>query len=252
MRVRLIALVLFVCCPFAGSAPMARPGTVAEQYLLSAANAERVQRGLRPLRWDGALYSAADYHARAMAERASISHQYEGEPELTARGEQAGARFSVISENVAEAPSAIQIHEAWMNSPKHRENLLDPRVDSIGIRVIGRGGQLYAVEDFDRSVVNLSLTQQEDAVEQLLASRSAVAVLPASADARRTCAMEKGYAGSRQPWFVMRYTAADLSRLPDTLEQRLASGRYHEAEVGACPAEDAHNFAAYSIAVMLF
>jgi hypothetical protein len=77
----------------------------------------------------------------------------------------------VISENVAEAPSALMIQEAWMNSAKHRENLLDPRVDSIGIRVIARGDRLYAVEDFDRSVMNLSLEQQEVAVGQLLQSR---------------------------------------------------------------------------------
>ncbi|MGC2496619.1 MAG: CAP domain-containing protein, partial [Acidobacteriaceae bacterium] len=78
--------------------------TVAEQYLLSAANAERAQRGLQPLHWDRALYDAASYHAEQMAERESISHQYEGEPELMVRGQAAGARFSVISENVAEAP----------------------------------------------------------------------------------------------------------------------------------------------------
>jgi uncharacterized protein YkwD len=41
--------------------------TVAEQYLLSAANAERAQRGLQPLHWDRALYDAASYHAQLMA-----------------------------------------------------------------------------------------------------------------------------------------------------------------------------------------
>ena len=61
-----------------------------------------------------------------------------------------------------------------MNSPKHRANLLDPRVDSIGIRVVSRDGQLYAVEDFDRSVVKLSLAQQESAVQELLQSTASV------------------------------------------------------------------------------
>ena len=70
------------------------------------------------------------------------------------------------------------IQDAWMNSPKHRENLLGPRVDSIGIRVIARGDRLYAVEDLDRSVTNLSLEQQEVAVAQLLQSKSSVAILP--------------------------------------------------------------------------
>ena len=257
MRVPLIAFALSVaCCAAWSAAPLPRPTgspTVAEQYLFSAANTERVQRGLRPLRWDMSLFQAAVYHAQEMAERESISHQYDGEPDLSARGEGAGARFSEIAENVAEAPSAIMIHEAWMNSPHHRANLLDPKVDSIGISVVSRNGQLYAVEDFDRSVVKLSVEQQESAVQDLLASTaSSVKVLPTSDAARRTCAMERGYAGSRQPWFTVRYTAADLSRLPSMLQQKLASGKYSEAEVGACAAQDTQNFSAYSIAVMLY
>ncbi|HSY35451.1 MAG TPA: CAP domain-containing protein [Acidobacteriaceae bacterium] len=248
-------MALLVSCgvTWAASGPRLVNGpTVAEQYLLSAANAERAQRGLQPLHWDRSLYDAASYHAEQMAERESISHQYEGEPELMVRGQEAGARFSVISENVAEAPSALMIQEAWMNSAKHRENLLDPRVDSIGIRVIARGNRLYAVEDFDRSVTNLSLEQQEVAVGQLLQLKSSVAVLPTTRDARRTCSMESGYAGDQRPWFVMRYTADDLSKIPAMLEQRLATGHYNAAVVGACPAEGVHSFSAYSIAVLLY
>jgi Cysteine-rich secretory protein family len=255
MNVRWIAIALVLSGGMAWGAPLSRPGggpTVAEQYLLSAANSERVQRGLRPLRWDRALYEAASYHAQQMAERESISHQYEGEPELSARGEEAGARFSVIAENVAEAPSAILIQEAWMNSPRHRENLLDPRVDSIGIRVVDRDGRLYAVEDFDRSVKQLSLEQQEYAVGHLLQTVADVQILPGSRDARNTCAMDSGYAGDRRPWFIMRYTASDLTRMPELLQQKLASGKYREAEVGACSAGNAHNFSVYSIAVMLY
>lgn len=255
MRLRLIPLALFFLCRVAWSGPMPGPGsriTVAEQYLFASANAERTQRGLRPLHWDDALYRAADVHAHEMAARASISHQYPGEPELAERGLQAGAHFSVISENVAEASNAVRIHEAWMNSPGHRANLLDPRVDSIGIRVISREGELYAVEDFDRSFTSLSLSEQETAVRELLQSTSSVEILPASEDARRTCAMETGYAGDRQPGFIMRYTAPDLTKLPDTLRERLVSGKYHQAAVGACTAAGTKNFSAYSIAVMLY
>ena len=255
MNARFIPVALFLCfgSAWAASVPRLVNGpTVAEQYLLSAANAERAQRGLQPLHWDRALYDAASYHAEQMAERESISHRYVGEPELMARGQQAGARFSVISENVAEAPSAVMIQDAWMNSEKHRENLLDPRVDSIGIRVIGRGDRLYAVEDFDRSVTSMSLEEQEVAVGQLLQLRSSVTILPTTADARRTCSMETGYAGERRPWFVMRYTADDLTKIPTMLEERLATGNYNAAVVGACPAEGEHNFTAYSIAVLLY
>ena len=225
---------------------------VAEQYLFEAANAERAQRGLPMLRWDDALYRAAERHAHEMAARRSISHQYEGEAPLADRGRGAGARFSMIAENVAEAPTAVRIHDAWMQSPGHRANLLDSRANSVGISVLERDGQLYAVEDFDRSVAALSIVQQEGMVAALVEEAGPVNVLPADDDAKRTCEMETGFAGPRQPYFVMRYTASDLSRLPDALKARVASGRFREAMVAACPARGTESFSAFSIVVMLY
>jgi hypothetical protein len=250
----MIPVMVLAFCQLAWSAPApqgAQPG-VAEQYLFAAANAERAQRGLHALHWDNTLYRAAVGHAQEMAARQAISHQFSGESDLSARGRQTGARFSRIAENVAEAPTAVQIHQAWMHSPGHRANLLDPAVDSLGIGVISRDGELFAVEDFDRSFRKLSLDEQESEVGDLLHSNSSLTILPRSGDARRTCAMETGYAGARMPWFIMRYTSADLSRLPDTLKEKLASRKYHKAEVGACAASGTENFSAYSIAVMLY
>jgi hypothetical protein len=187
-----------------------------------------------------------------MAARASISHQYAGEPELAERGRRAGARFSMIAENVAEAPTAVRIHDAWMNSPGHKANLLEPKSDSVGISVLQRDGQLYAVEDFGRTVATLSLTQQENAVASLLSSAAPVTVLPTTDEVRRTCGMDSGYAGSRRPYFVMRYTAGDLTRLPDTLKTELATGKYHEAAVGACTPHGSQTFSMFNIAVLLY
>jgi len=228
------------------------PDSIAEQYLFTMANQERSQRSLPTLRWDSTLYRAANNHAREMAARESISHQYAGEAELATRGKLAGAHFSVISENVAEAPTAVWIHDAWMKSEGHRKNLLDPDVDSVAIRVLSRNGQLYAVEDFDRSVQELSFDAQEHAVDALLKATSSLNVLPSTSDARRTCAMETGYAGSHEPWFVMRYTAGDLTQLPDQLKTKLTSGKYHQAVVGACDAHHTDAFTAYNIAVLLY
>src|SRR5580704_15488926 len=113
--------------------------TLAEQYLLSAANQERSSRGLPLLHRDSQLAHAAAQHAGLMAAHGAISHQFPGEAELSARGANAGVAFSVIAENVGEAPSVITIHEMWMNSEHHRDNLLDPSVDSIGVSVMKRG-----------------------------------------------------------------------------------------------------------------
>ncbi len=226
--------------------------SVSEQYLFSAANAERAQRHLSALRWDDALYRAADQHAREMAARRSIAHQYPGEAELSARGRAAGARFSKIAENVAESPDAVAMQDAWMHSPGHRANLLDPEVDSVGIRVLRRDGELYAVEDFDRSVAILSLDEQESAVGGQLQAVARIAVLAPSEDSRRTCRMETGFAGDQQPGFVIRYTSADLTKLPESLTDKLMSGRYSQAMVGACTIDRKQTFTTYSIAVMLF
>jgi hypothetical protein len=251
MGLRLVACLLLLC-GWAEVSARAQAPSVAEQYLFQAANAERAQRGLPTLRWDASLYRAAYGHARQMVARASISHQYAGELELADRGKSAGAKFSLIAENVAEAQTAVRIHDAWMNSPGHRANLLDPHVDAVGISVLQRDGQLYAVQDFERSVATLSLDAQERAVGQLVAAAGPVEILPSSDDARRTCALETGYSGARQPWFVMRYTSGDLAQIPDALKAKIATGKFREAVVGACAASGKQAFSSYSIAVLLY
>jgi hypothetical protein len=229
--------------------------TVAEQYLLAAANQERAARGLAPLHRDPLLARAAAQHAREMAAHETISHQFPGEPELATRGANAGVAFSVIEENIGEAPSAVTIHDLWMHSEHHRANLLEPAVDSVGISVVNRGGELFAVEDFAKSVHSARFSDQETAIGTLL-GRHGIEVLTDSPDttaaARQTCTMSTGYAGERRPWFVMRFTTDSLTRLPDELTSRLSSGRYHEAAVGACKGSESSPFTSYNFAVLLY
>lgn len=223
--------------------------SMAEKYLFDAANQERAARGLPLLRVDVSLSHAAENHAELMAERADISHQFAGEPDLSQRGASAGLRFSLISENVAEAPDSFTIHDMWMHSPGHRANLLDPKVNSIGVAVINWKDQLYAVEDFATTVDELTIEQQEAAVADTLADSGVT--IATGENARETCAMPSGYAGQR-PSYLMRYTATTLDQVPEELQSRLDSGHYRKAKVGACEAKDGGAFAIYSIAVMLY
>ena len=236
--------------------PVAKPN-VAEQYLLDAANSERIARGLKPLRRDANLSQAARYHAQQMALHGDISHQFRDEPDLTQRGSKAGARFSLISENVAAAPTSTMIHELWMRSPGHRKNLLDPEVDAVGIAVVVRGGQAYAVEDFASSVRTLSYDEQERIVSDALA-RQGLSVGPdrltsSIEDARRTCSAETGYGGtSHKPRFIVRFTSSSLNELPPLLQKKIDSGQYRKAVVGACRDAGAGSFTDYNIAVLLY
>ena len=224
---------------------------ISEQYLLAAANRERADHDLKPVSYDPDLAHAALLHAREMATRRTISHRFEGEPDLAYRVHDVGVHFSLVTENVAEASNSSLIHDLWMQSAGHRANLLDPKVDSIGVAVVASRGQLYAVEDFARTVKDLSLPEQEGIVAHLVTS-TGLNILEDSRDARRTCAMSTGFAGRYQPWFVMRYTAADLHQLPGELTERIATGKYTRAAIGACVASGQSAFSSYTMAVLLY
>ena len=249
------AICLLPCAAAQHPASSAESTTIAEQYLLSAANQERAARNLPLLHRDSQLARAAAQHAQAMAAHGSISHQFPGEAALASRGASTGVAFNRISENVAEAPSAVQIHDMWMHSEGHRANLLDPAVDAVGIRVIARNGELYAVEDFARTVPSASIEEQEFAIRALIAHMGKIALASTPDDtsaARHTCAMNTGFAGARRPTFTMRFSSGSLDQLPGELKTRVASGRYHQAAVGACAGNPTAPFTSYNIAVLLY
>jgi uncharacterized protein YkwD len=120
----------------------------AEKDLYAAVNQARRNQGMAPLRWNDSLAASARHHAAIMAEHRSVQHGFEGEPSLSARVKQTGAHFSWLSENVTQGSGARSIHAQFMESPKHRANILDADMNSIGVGVVERGGQLFAVEDF--------------------------------------------------------------------------------------------------------
>jgi hypothetical protein len=224
----------------------------AEQQVMDLVNADRAQQGLAPLRWDPALAQAAAQHAQLMSQQPELSHQYPGEPDLAARAGAAGAHFRLIEENVALAPSPQALEQEWMHSPPHRANILNPSVNSIGVGVVRRGGNYYGVEDFAGAVDQLGPNQIEQRIGQLLQQRG-LQLVGLTQDARQTCAMDHGSVGTPKPWFVMRWEGTDLNRLPDVLEEKIGSGKYHKAAVGACDSgSGAQGFSTYKLAVMLY
>lgn len=125
--------------------------TNAERLLLRAVNQERKAHGLPALRSDEALTNAARKHAERMAQQGTVAHQLPAEPGLPARARATGAHFTWLSENVDEGPNAQTIHQSFMKSPLHRANILDSDMDSVGIGVAERKGELFAVEDFSKA-----------------------------------------------------------------------------------------------------
>jgi len=223
--------------------------------LVQLANQDRAALGLRPFLWDPALATAARQHCQRMVAEGQIAHRYGGEPDLTERAGQAGAHFRLIEENVAFGPTPPAIHDGWMHSPGHRANLLNPEVDRVGIAVVAGRGALYAVADYARAEPVMSQAQVEAAFAEMLRAKG-LNVLQETADARKYCEQDEGIrgaVGSRSPSFMMRWQDADVSRLPQPLLDHLASGRYRQAAVGSCPAQDVEGaFTVYRAAVLLY
>ena len=223
--------------------------------IFALANQARAQAGVGRLEWDPALAAAALQHCQRMAAEGPIAHRYGGEPDLSARAAQAGAHFSVIEENVAVGPSADTIHQEWMQSPGHRQNLLSPEVDRVGIAVVAARGELYAVADYSRAVDKLSALQVEARVAALIRT-SGLGIVSDPSVARAACATDAGMpraTGGMQPRFIMRWQDADLTHLPPQLADRIESGKYRQAAVGSCPAQNLEgSFTAYRLAVILY
>jgi len=249
LRLLLTLAILMIAAPSALAQADASPD---EQALLRLANQFRAQYNIPPLRWDSSLARAARAHLQCVIRNpGELLHQYPGEPDLETRGANAGARFGTISENLAgHGDSAAALHQAWTISPSHRANLLDPNLNVIGIAVAKDQGLFFAVQDFGRHVPALTPDAIEHQVAKLLQTQG-IPPAPSNEDARKTCTMAQGQAGT--PRLVIQWDSPDISHLPDTLLQELQKNRYTSAAVGACPGEQSdQHFTTYHIAVLLY
>jgi hypothetical protein len=247
LRPSFLALIFSVLTFPAKLFPQQAPGAD-EKFLLDAVNHERAGEKLSPLKWDANLAAAARDHVHKMAERDRLSHQFPGEQDLTRRASNAGAHFSMVAENVAEAPSISELHIGWMNSLPHRTNIMNPKLTAIGIAVEMRGTQYFAVQDFSTAVNSLSREEQERQVGTLL-QKQGLKIASNTEDARNACGST--YSGAR-PMAILHFEAPDLNQLPDQVAATIKKGAYRTAAVGACSVSESAGFSRFRIAILLY
>ena len=223
--------------------------TADEEFLLDALNRERAAAGLRALKWDNALAEAARRHAEVMVSQDLLLHQCLNEAPLTERAAKAGAKFSLIAENIAVGPNLEKIHDGWMHSPGHRKNILSADVTAVGIATLRGSGGLFAVQDFSRSAEGLSLQQQEERVVSLLKGNG-IPIADVTEEARSNCDKKQAIAAAPGS-YVIRFEATQLETLPESLLEKVKSRAYRKAGVGACRSGNNDGFTLYRIAVLL-
>ena len=243
---------LFLAAALSIAVSAARAQTAQEQQIFNLTNQDRQAHGLPILRWSTTLAQAAQKHAERMVEERNLSHQYSGEPDLMTRAASAGAHFEAIAENIATGPSSDAIDNEWMHSPPHRANILDPRMNALGVAVVSNRGTLYAVEDFAESNEALSPARIEQRVGELLRAQN-VDVSAPSASAEQACAMGHGIPQGTNARAIVRFETPDLKQLPAQVEQQIHAGDFKRAAVGACaPTPGQTQFTTYRVAILFY
>jgi len=120
-----------------------------ESLLFKLTNEERTRRGLKELQFDKRLRIAARQHSNDMLNRKYLSHNSGDNISKTPlhRIYNSGLSVLVVGENIAENKGgAVQallkenpdslakiVIKEWMNSPPHKENILNPDFTHLGI-----------------------------------------------------------------------------------------------------------------------
>jgi uncharacterized protein YkwD len=127
--------------PLAGSADKAAA-------LLAMLNQARASEQSPALERDPTLDGIAERHAQAMRQQKRIAHDA-GDGDPRSRVEDAGLGTLATGENVAHNLDVTRAHRALWASPSHRENLLQPRFDKVGIGVaLDPDGSIWVCEIF--------------------------------------------------------------------------------------------------------
>jgi uncharacterized protein YkwD len=120
-----------------------------ERALFDSVNAERVRRGLAPLVRDENLDRLALAKAQHMATRGYFGHTDPDGVTFEERFRAARLQFTCAAENLAFDEDEPHAHAAFMHSPEHRANVLDPEERRLGVAVVTVGdGETFYVEEF--------------------------------------------------------------------------------------------------------
>ena len=165
-----IALLTPAMSALQATAAHADPGSEEAQFF-SLTNQLRVSHGLNPLASYGGLVSIARSWSGNMAAAGSISHNMNLPNEVS-------GPWTKLGENVGVGGSVDSIQNAFIASPHHYENLVDPVYNYVGIGVVDSGGRIWVTVDF-MQLNNTPATAAPAPVQRVQRPRTTAAPRPA-------------------------------------------------------------------------
>lgn len=138
-----IALLGVVAVSPAGAAPGRAQewGTGEEQAFVARINELRASKGLAPLAVDPELTSRARVWSQTMKDAGRIFHDSDLSVGVT-------ADWQKLGENVGVGGTVDALFDAFVASPAHYENLVDPAYRFVGIGVVWDGERMFTAHRF--------------------------------------------------------------------------------------------------------
>jgi len=119
--------------------------SISPERVIEATNQKRGEKGLAPLTINSKLNEAAQRKAGDMFAFDYWAHTSPSGRNPWAFFQEVGYKYLYAGENLArDFQDSGAVVEAWMNSPTHRDNLLNPNYKEIGLAVVN--GTLNGVE----------------------------------------------------------------------------------------------------------
>jgi hypothetical protein len=123
------------------AAPQAGALSGTETCFFNKINAERANVGRSKLVAKGDLTSVARNHSKDMAADGTIYHNSNLKNEV-------GGNWWALGENVGMGPDCESLHNAFMDSPGHKANVLDKDYNQIGVGAEMEDGTIYVTMVF--------------------------------------------------------------------------------------------------------
>jgi hypothetical protein len=144
---------------------------ITKTALIDFLNSERRAQGLPPLSENPILDRSAYLKAKDILEKDYFSHR---SPEGISPWywfKVSGYDYQFAGENLAIGfLDSKEVHDAWMASPTHRQNILNPNYKEIGIAVLKgefNGKEVYVVvQHFGRSKEKTSIENKRESIPQ--------------------------------------------------------------------------------------
>lgn len=126
-----------------------------EKAALEAINRTRAEKGLSQLEWNEKVAQVARLHSENMAHYKFFNHRGLDGLMVNERADSIGLPWQAIGENIAynrgyDDPVGFTV-KRWMESPSHKDNIMDRRWRETGIGVIAApDGTYYLTQVFLR------------------------------------------------------------------------------------------------------